>query len=166
MWENVGNKMRRTKTERKEKKEYKQNKKIHTDENVLYVIGWILLGFAGMFLVVWTLWGDVLKAYAPPCFFRLFTGFYCPGCGGTRAVYALLRGEILTSFLYHAFVPYTAVVGGWFMISQTIERCSKGRIAIGMKYRDIYLWIAIGLVVVQFLVKNILLYMGTDVMKL
>ena len=32
-----------------------------------------------------------------PCLFHMMTGAYCPGCGGTRAVKSLLKGEILLS---------------------------------------------------------------------
>lgn len=33
-----------------------------------------------------------------PCLLFELTGIYCPGCGGTRALKALLRGELLLSF--------------------------------------------------------------------
>ena len=45
-----------------------------------------------------------------PCLFHLLTGFYCPGCGGTRAIRLLLKGELIKSFCYHPFVPYLALV--------------------------------------------------------
>ena len=41
-----------------------------------------------------------------PCLFHFFTGFYCPGCGGTRAVRLLLKGDLAGSFQYHPFVLY------------------------------------------------------------
>ncbi len=31
------------------------------------------------------------------CFFNLFTGYYCPGCGMTRSVTSFLHGNILLS---------------------------------------------------------------------
>ena len=43
-----------------------------------------------------------------PCAFHLLTGFYCPGCGGTRAVVYLLQGQIGRSFQYHPLIPYMA----------------------------------------------------------
>lgn len=140
------------------------NKKINTDENVLYIIGWILIVFLLFAVILYFLFPTFLKQYLPGCMFLTITGLYCPGCGGTRAVIALLRGKLLTSFICHPFVPYTAFVGGWFMISQSIERISKGRLPVGMKYRDIYLWIAFVLVAVNFLLKNILLMKGIDLL--
>ena len=71
----------------------------------------------------------------------------------------LLQGHVLKSLYYHPIVVYTAVFGSLFMISQTIQRLSKGKIAIGMRYRDIYLWIALGLVLANCLIKNLVLAM-------
>ena len=46
------------------------------------------------------------------------------------------------------------------MISQTIQRVSRGKLRIGMHYRDIYLWLALAIVVVNCLVKNLVLLVG------
>ena len=96
----------------------------------------------------------------PPCAFNKVTGLYCPGCGGTRATIALFRGQIIRSFRFHPFVLYGFVVGGWFMISQTIQRISKDRIKIGMHFRPVYLWIALAIVLINWLVKNAFILIG------
>ena len=49
-----------------------------------------------------------------PCFFYQYTGLYCPGCGGTRAVLALLQGHVLQSLWYHPLVLYIAATAGWY----------------------------------------------------
>ena len=36
-------------------------------------------------------------AQGAPCFIYSLTGWYCPGCGGTRAVKALLCGRLFDS---------------------------------------------------------------------
>lgn len=124
----------------------------------LYRLGW----WAGGLLLVCGVLLKVLHInlsnYLLPCLLWNGFGYYCPGCGGTRAVKALLSGNILRSLYYHPIVLYGAVVYGWFIISNTIELISKGRLAVGMKYRDIYLWIAAVLVVGHFIVRNILLH--------
>ena len=139
--------------------------KVNTDENVLYIIGWIMIGLLAAVVLIFKLRPGLYR-HLPPCIFQLLTGFYCPGCGGTRAAARLLSGRLLSALILPPLVPYTAAVGGWFMISQTVQRLSRGRIAIGMRYRDIYLWIALGIVTVNFLVKNICLLFGVDLILL
>lgn len=136
----------------------------NTNETVMYCIGWCCIGALALFAVLY-LYQPGRFARLPTCIFWQITGFYCPGCGGTRALLALFQGRLLRSAVYHPFVPYSFGVGGWFMISQTVERLSKGRVPIGMKYRDIYLWLALGLVLAGFLLKNILLICGIDLLK-
>ena len=124
-------------------------------DKVMYIIGLITLGIflaAGIFFYVN---GSLLKSLMPPCMFYKITGYYCPGCGGTRAVYALFQGKFLTSLFYQPFILYTAVVGGWFMVSQTIERCSRGKIHIGMHFRPIWAYIGIGIIILNCIVKNL-----------
>ena len=53
------------------------------------------------------------------CIWDKMLGIYCPGCGGTRAVLALLQGRPLLSLWYHPFVLYAAVLYACFMLSHT-----------------------------------------------
>ncbi len=46
----------------------------------------------------------------PTCLFYEMTGYYCPGCGNTRAVLALLQGHILRAFGYNPMIPVLAMV--------------------------------------------------------
>lgn len=39
--------------------------------------------------------------FLPKCMFHEVTGFYCPGCGNTRALHALLHGHIIQSLHYN-----------------------------------------------------------------
>ena len=142
------------------------NQKTNTDEKNLYIIGWICIGIISLILLAYRIWPKWFQMMFPACVFYRLTGWYCPGCGGTRAVLNLLRGNILKSFFYHPFVPYTVAIGGWFMLSHTIDRLFKGRTHMGLKYRDWSMWVALGLVGINFVAKNILLYLGGDVIAL
>jgi hypothetical protein len=134
-------------------------------DKTLYCIGWCLIGFVLCIVIADRILKLPLEKHQLPCLFHSVTGFYCPGCGGTRAVKALLSFHILESMRYHPFVPYTAIVGGWFMVSQTIERLSQGKIRIALHYRDIYLWLAGAILLLNVLVKNILLAIwGVDLL--
>lgn len=118
-------------------------------------IYWILMGIllaAVLGYVWWNLSGRPVSF--PMCALLRFTGFYCPGCGGTRACICLLEGDLRASLYYHPIVLYGVCISGWYLISHTIEYLSKGRICIGMRYRDIYLYIAILILLVNWGVKN------------
>lgn len=124
-------------------------------DRYFYITGGICIAFFLMIMVCVLLFGETFLNLIPNCFFHAMTGYYCPGCGGTRATFALLHGRFLRSFYYHPFVGYVAVVGGWFMISQTIEYLSKGKIAIALHFRQVYMWIGIFLIIANCLVKNL-----------
>ncbi len=52
----------------------------------------------------------------PTCPFLALTGMYCPGCGGLRAVHALVHGEVGTALERNPLVVGVAVLVGlvWF----------------------------------------------------
>lgn len=136
-----------------------------TEETALYTIGLSLMGLGLLLWLIMNVLPVSLDKYILPCLFHSLTGYYCPGCGGTRAVITFAQGKWLQSFIYHPVVLYGAVIGGWFMVSQTMERVLRKRWKIGMKYHDGYLWIALGIVILNFLLKNIALFLGYDFMK-
>ena len=55
------------------------------------------------------------QAFYPKCLLHQWTGLHCPGCGGTRAAYALLHGRLGDAFRYNAFTltVLPAVVVSW-----------------------------------------------------
>lgn len=48
----------------------------------------------------------------PPCMLHKATGLHCPGCGSTRATYALLHGDVMgamkKNLLFMAALPFLA----------------------------------------------------------
>ena len=93
------------------------------------------------------------------------TGIYCPGCGGTRALRLLMQGRILASLVCHPLVLYGAVFFSVFMISHTLEIFTHGKIQ-GVTYRRIYIKIAVILIVISMLSKNLAWIIGrVDLVK-
>lgn len=125
-------------------------------EKVLYVIGWILLVFFILLFFVLRGLSNRYAFFSMPCVYYELLGMYCPGCGGTRSMLALLSGNLGKSILYHPFVPYLLIFSGVFMVSQTLRVISKDRIP-GIKFRMVYIYIGVILLILQWIVKNILL---------
>ena len=129
-------------------------------ETRLYRCGWIFLFILCVLEIAKKVLFPhfVLSFGTRPCVFYTLTGYFCPGCGGTRSLRALLSGKIFVCAVDFPMIFYAAVVFAWFMISQTIERVSGSRIRIALRFRDVYIWIALLLIVVNCLVKNLALF--------
>ena len=84
--------------------------------------GWfagILLGAvaAGVAAVVY-FFNPATHRFYPVCQFHQLTGLNCPGCGMTRALYALVHGNFAVAIrdnaLFVALLAALAVRGAWF----------------------------------------------------
>ncbi|MCI5622398.1 MULTISPECIES: DUF2752 domain-containing protein [Anaerostipes] len=51
-----------------------------------------------------------------PCFFKEVTHLYCPACGGTRAVIALMHLDVKRALFCNPTVVYGAVIVLWCII--------------------------------------------------
>lgn len=53
----------------------------------------------------------------PPCMFRAFTGLYCVGCGLTRALHALVHGDVAGAFAMNPLgmlvLPLVPLMAAW-----------------------------------------------------
>ena len=123
-------------------------------EDELFLIGLVFLGAGAGVWVACFLW---FRGRIPqiPCFFSTVAGFYCPGCGGTRAARALLQGHFLKALWYHPLIPYCAVVAGGFMLTQGLSRLGI-RYIKGWKFHNWYLYGAVIILGCNFLIKNML----------
>ena len=128
-----------------------------TTEMVCYGIintGIILFAAAALFFIKR---GGDLHQVLPMCSFYRLTGYYCPGCGGTRAVAALLKGHPMQSLRCHPFVGYGVLISGAFWLRRTLELITKKRLEI-IRLKPLYLYTALVIVILQWIVKNVLLY--------
>jgi hypothetical protein len=60
--------------------------------------------------------------FYPICLFHKYTGLECPGCGATRALYALLHGNVPLALhdnaLLVALILLSVVRGGWLLVEK------------------------------------------------
>lgn len=90
-----------------------------------------------------------------PCILYNVFGIYCPGCGGTRSIIFLLQGKIIESFLAYPATLIVVVGVSIFVIkyilSLLLQKVKKPKLRIS------YLFIVLGVIVVNWIIRNILL---------
>lgn len=87
------------------------------------------------------------------CDIRRISGFSCPGCGGTRAVYYLFTGDLLRSFQYHPAVlygvfAYLHFMGLYFYRNHTSKTGVSKEIPV-----QYYVYGALAVILLQWFVK-------------
>ena len=137
----------------------------HSTDKLLYMTG---LVFGALFVVLCVLQNSAHTSFditkiIPPCLFRRLSGLCCPGCGGTRAIKALLSGRPVTCFFYHPFVLYCAILYVLFMVSRTARLFAqkksprKNSSARGFHFTITYVYIGIFIILLQWMIKNALI---------
>lgn len=127
-----------------------------TSEDIFYQLGkWIFYPAAAALLLFKYFDISILQKM-PGCAFYKHLGIFCPGCGGTRAVYYLANGRLLEAFAAHPFVPYAAAVYILFMAV-----CFYRRHVSKKKYRPIrierYSYAGVAVLLLQWIVKDVCL---------
>lgn len=123
----------------------------------MYPVGLLFFGIAAVAIPVLRIfvlpWMESLPA---GCALWTFLGVYCPGCGGTRSVDALLHGRMLQSLWYHPLVPYCVALYLTFMLTWTAAKLHLFGIRKGLKFRVGYLYAMLVIIGVNFILKNVL----------
>lgn len=52
-----------------------------------------------------------------PCVFHMITGYYCPGCGITRAILSLLKFDLYQAIRYNALVTMLLAIAILYLIN-------------------------------------------------
>jgi hypothetical protein len=76
------------------------------------------------------------------CIVKLTTGLDCPGCGGTRAFYYLLNGNIPEAARHHAIAVFAAPFLVWLYVAWAVKRVTGKEIptpTIGPKVLGVFL---------------------------
>lgn len=125
-------------------------------EDELYPAGLIMLAVAAVGVPLFLFFFSGKDLSKSDCAFQLWLGMYCPGCGGTRSVNALLHGHVLQSLWYHPLVTYGVALYLAFMITWTTAKLHLFGIKKGLKFRAGYMYAMLVIIAVNFIVKNVL----------
>ncbi len=93
-----------------------------------------------------------VKKQLPECKFHIMTGCYCPACGNTRSVMALMQGDILLSIRNNAIIPFLLLIAIAFY-AELILFVFGVRIQI-VPRSNIFLAICVGSFLIYFLLRN------------
>jgi hypothetical protein len=67
------------------------------------------------------------NAVYPPCLLFKMTGIYCVGCGATRALYALLHGDVLTALHDNALIVGALPFLTWLVVPYLLRVWRENR---------------------------------------
>ncbi len=127
----------------------------HDLDKRMFIYG-LVFGLPGLALIF--IYPSVSEYIGPEkCRFLAVTGFYCPGCGCTRAVRSILHGHFLLSFLYNPAVLYGVVLWLLYEGSHILELLHVPHIR-GMKFRYGYIYAGIVILLGNWIIKNIIMY--------
>ena len=96
----------------------------------------------------------VIRGYSPGCHFHRLTGLHCPGCGGTRAFFAFLKGDVALSWRMNPLFLLGLSVGGIFLAAALYGKMT-GRQPPWTRVSARMGWTALGLILVFWVVRNI-----------
>jgi hypothetical protein len=114
----------------------------------------ILLGVmaAGVGAVVF-FFNPAAHGFYPVCQFHRLTSLNCPGCGMTRALYALLHGQFSAALRDNALLVggifFVAARGGWFAAKRFCGRPDSGFFPVK------FLWLLLGVMLLFGVLRNL-----------
>ena len=110
--------------------------------------------FAFLFLYQFGGW---MAELFPACLFRRLTGLYCPGCGNTRSVLALLHGDIFTSLRYNITPVVLGIVLSLLYVEGLTYAYGHHRKILPRDSR--FWWVVLSLMFLYFIVRNFFPYL-------
>lgn len=115
----------------------------------LIILGATFLGIAAILFF----FNPATHHFYPECQFHRLTGLNCPGCGMTRAGYALLHGEFAVALHDNALLVggliWLAARGGWFSLNRL---CRKRN---GEFFPANHFWLLLALMLVFTVLRNL-----------
>jgi len=91
--------------------------------------------------------------FYPICYLHAVTGFSCPGCGATRAMYQLLHGNIVAAAHFNLLFVLCLPQSAWLTVRHGVRRM-LGRPGY-FSIKPFWIWSIFALTVVFTVVRNL-----------
>ena len=116
----------------------------------------IILIESGLLGMVYVVINTKIFSQLTRCYIRENLNILCPGCGGTRCIRSLFKGDIVSAFSFHPIITVTAIYLIICNILYLINRKREEKIMTWI-YPKYYYTIILAVVLVVFtILRNIL----------
>ena len=96
------------------------------------------------------------------CLSVTLLGLYCPVCGGTRSVFALISGEVLVSVRYFPPIAVIVPVFIWLQLRALLAYFGRGDGETVARSARRWGWILLGVLVLHTVLRNVGAVLGYD----
>lgn len=119
------------------------------------IVNIILILIVCLFIFIGYFYLNNKYGFSINCLFHKYTGFYCPGCGITRCLFALLKFDFYEAFMYNQLV-FILLPFLLFLICYRIYLYIFDKEDKIIKKVPNYVWILLLVIVIGFgIVRNI-----------
>ena len=121
-------------------------------------IKWIMLLFVFTGILIYFYFNNPATTLYPPCPFLFLTGYYCPGCGTSRAFHQILHGNFINAFnlnpLMVICIPFVAYLFICLLEPKVKEKCRISKLV----FNTTFLKTMLGIILVYWIARNIEIY--------
>ena len=131
-------------------------------KNIKKSWNWVFLIIPPIIVLTLVLASDTilrLTEYVPACPFYTQFGKYCPACGNTRSITALLHGDILGSLRYNITIIFLCLLGLAFYVEKITNVLGK-KIKL-IPRGNVFLFASLAFFLMYFLLRNFFPYLTT-----
>jgi hypothetical protein len=98
------------------------------------------------------------------CSFHDLLGFYCPGCGGSRSLNALLSFNFIKSFVFYPAIQITSLIILYVDVLLFMSFI-KNRNFLTLIRKWMFISVC-AVIILNFIIRNILLLSGIDLLAI
>lgn len=105
------------------------------------------------FLIIYLIIGKIYGLYIP-CVFHEITNLYCPGCGVTRMLLSLIKGQFYQAFRYNPLL-FTMLPVFTFLLIDYLYNSQKNKKSLYQKIPN-KIWIILLIIIIIYgVIRNI-----------
>lgn len=114
----------------------------------------ILVPIVALWVAFTAMFPETAARIYPGCPIYRLTGWYCPSCGGTRALKALAHGQVADSLRLHPLALPAVVFTAVYLVALLLNKLS-GKRTPRPHFRRVYLVILIALLLYHVIAANV-----------